>query len=365
MLRSVRVTDAAALVGARRQAERAAAALAALGDEEADVDEDDDAVLLLPTGDADGDGEGQRAPLLCLTVQFARTPQPVVLASPKLALQFACSGGRDGDTTLRQTLVRKASPIDEKTRDELVRLLRSDALTALSDEQRALLWQNRGHALALAASDSALGETSVSASDDVSRKLLLGGASHSLAALKNAVKKSSTSLLFEVRDRAGQTVMHVAARANRNDCVRWLVAHKRFPVGFLDVADRRGATSLHAAVEAAAADVVHTLLAAHASVNTPDSHRCTPLHWAARADASAPLITVLLSAGAVLEVRDSAGDSPLSEACLRGALLCVRTLLSHGAKPNVKNSQGKTPLHHAARIGAVPIVEALLLHKAE
>jgi hypothetical protein len=374
-LRAARVTDAAALIGARRRAERAAAALAALdGEDEAAAgdDDDDEGVALLR--DEHGESDGTHAPLLCITVQLARAPHVVALAPPHLAVQYACSGGVDGDATTFDALCQAAPPLDAKTKDELLRLLRSaDALTPLSDEERALLWRNRAHVLSLARATAVGGDAGsgggggtsgatggANSAEEVARKLLLGGASHSLAALKHAAKKSSTATLFDVRDRSGQCVLHVAARANRVESLQWLLAHKRCPAGFVDTIDHAGGTPLLAAIDAGASACVVALLTAGANVALADAHRSTPLHVAARSDGNAASLAALLAAGAAIDARDTVGDSPLAEACRRGALECARRLLRRGAQVNARSDAGLAPLHYAAHVGVAPLVDALI-----
>ena len=69
------------------------------------------------------------------------------------------------------------------------------------------------------------------------------------------------------------------------------------------------------------------------------------------------LITVHM---ADVDVKDSAGETPLHHAAGNGHVSVVATLLAAGAAVTVKDNDGETPLHNAAGNGHVSVVATLL-----
>ncbi len=72
----------------------------------------------------------------------------------------------------------------------------------------------------------------------------------------------------------------------------------------------------------------------------------TSLHWAA-STGNVPLTTLLVEAGADVNVTDQGGNTPLKRAVHMGQAETARWLLEHGANPNQAASNGQTPLHTA------------------
>jgi len=129
-----------------------------------------------------------------------------------------------------------------------------------------------------------------------------------------------------------------AAREGRGDAV--LQAVGRQPL-LLEARDpHNGGTALHSLARLSAAPAVAKLIAAGADVEARDRNFCSPLHLAARADASV--------AGA-----DAAGRD--------GAIIeTLRALLKGGARVGARDSFGLTALHHAAQAGHPPACDFLL-----
>ena len=152
-------------------------------------------------------------------------------------------------------------------------------------------------------------------------------------------------------------------------------------------ADAEGVTVLHRALHVYSAnqlEMVRRLIAAGADVNAATREGATPLHWAGRfrVEAAVPL---LLAAGARVDARDEDGATPLFFAGAQMATL----LIAAGADPlvrdregnvplhrnpqaellapgvNVRNSAGLTPLHYAALGGNIPGIEWLLSQGAD
>ena len=90
---------------------------------------------------------------------------------------------------------------------------------------------------------------------------------------------------------------------------------------------------------------VMVLIAEGADVNLADRAGFTPLHFAAQAQQET-VAQVLLSAGALVDARDSYGKTPLSVALFNvrdGDGAVVRVLLAAGADPEAQNNFGVSP----------------------
>jgi len=74
---------------------------------------------------------------------------------------------------------------------------------------------------------------------------------------------------------------------------------------------------------------------------------------------------LLLVQGAVPNVIDDQGFTPLISSAKKGCFFCVSLLLSHKAEPNIPGGNGSSPLHFAAQEGHDDIVDLLLDHGAE
>lgn len=151
--------------------------------------------------------------------------------------------------------------------------------------------------------------------------------------------------------------------------------------------DENGVTVLHRALHVYSGqrlEMVRRLIAAGADVNAITRDGATPLHWAGRFqfDDAVPL---LLKAGARIDVRDENGATPLFFSSPASA----RLLIAAGADPlardrdgnvplhrnanpellaagiNVRNTAGLTPLHYAALAGNTESIKWLLAHGAD
>jgi len=82
-----------------------------------------------------------------------------------------------------------------------------------------------------------------------------------------------------------------------------------------------------------------------------DDEGSTPLHFAAQRNA-ADVAAILLHAGALVDARDSHGNTPLGNAVFnsRGVGDVIKVLRAHGADPNVENAHGISPLKLARTI---------------
>src|SRR5262245_21149015 len=93
-------------------------------------------------------------------------------------------------------------------------------------------------------------------------------------------------------------------------------------------------------------------------VNTAESDGMTALHWAVHLD-DAKMTSILLEAGAKVQVVNDYQVTPLALACMNGNAVIIEQLLRAGADPNTTMAEGETALMTAARTGQVSAVRAL------
>lgn len=151
--------------------------------------------------------------------------------------------------------------------------------------------------------------------------------------------------------------------------------------------DADGVTVLHKALHIYSARriaIVQQLIAAGADVNAVARDGRTPLHWACGFDVP-DAVPLLLRAGAKVEARDEDGNTPLFTARPEAARMLiaagadVRATNHEGSVPlhrnhqaallapgvNVRNSAGLTPLHYAALSGSTRGIEWLVAQGAD
>ena len=117
-------------------------------------------------------------------------------------------------------------------------------------------------------------------------------------------------------------------------------------------------------------NVARILLEHGAVVNVQDNNGATPLHVSAEVG-TVEVARVLLEYGANIGAEDKIGRTPLHETAGDqtyrvdyGRVEVARVLLEHGANVAAKDGKGKTPMHDAAEYGRVEVVRVLLEHGA-
>ena len=112
-------------------------------------------------------------------------------------------------------------------------------------------------------------------------------------------------------------------------------------------------------------DVVNILLKAGADANQVDERGWSLLHKVVTKGNK--IVAQLLAGGADINRQDSAGVTPLIEACRHNKPKIVKLLLDKGADPNLADNFGATPLHYAAirDAGTAIMVKYLLARGAE
>ena len=151
-----------------------------------------------------------------------------------------------------------------------------------------------------------------------------------------------------------------------------------------------GDTPLHVAAKAGREDVLDTLLAAKANINAKNDQSAMPLHHAAsytripsrcwltitglssillilRRMRGKRVVELLLANKANVNAATRRGWTPLHEAAVKGHKDVVEVLLANGANVHTKlrDNDKQTPLHLAAELGRTAVVQLLLNNKAD
>jgi len=153
-------------------------------------------------------------------------------------------------------------------------------------------------------------------------------------------------------------IAEVSAAAHRGDAaaVMNLIAttpdlvHAKEPIN--------GWTPLHIFARLSLAPAVQQMLALGADTEARDGAFRSPLHLAARADASPTLPSTVKGADA--SAAPPSASATGAEPHDARALATMGALLKGGARLTARDSFGMTPLHHAAQAGLVESVNFLL-----
>ncbi|TKY86131.1 hypothetical protein EX895_004956 [Sporisorium graminicola] len=95
--------------------------------------------------------------------------------------------------------------------------------------------------------------------------------------------------------------------------------------------------------------------------NDPNpSNGLVPLHFAAKEGQTDIVRWLITEAGAIVEMEDREGETPLHKAAMAGKLSVTSVLLSHGADANAKDTDGWTALHNACSRGYLDLVRLLI-----
>jgi serine/threonine protein kinase len=131
--------------------------------------------------------------------------------------------------------------------------------------------------------------------------------------------------------------------------------------GDIHMRDAQGATLLHrAARRNKNVDVIKYLVSSGADIHTNDrEYGATPLHWAAE-NGNIDVAKYLVSNGANIHTTDvKYGATPLHWAAENENIDIAKYLVSQGANVNAKNKSGMTPLDYAKQVGNTAMVEFL------
>jgi ankyrin repeat protein len=107
-------------------------------------------------------------------------------------------------------------------------------------------------------------------------------------------------------------------------------------------------------------DIARKLIDKGAKINAGEhSGGGTPLMTAAL-NGSAPMVALLLQAGANVNARDSAGSTALTEAVRKGDAEVLALLLNAGADPGVPMGDGRAPVCYARALGYKQVEQLLI-----
>ncbi|XP_072545824.1 fibronectin type 3 and ankyrin repeat domains 1 protein-like [Salminus brasiliensis] len=172
----------------------------------------------------------------------------------------------------------------------------------------------------------------------------------------------SGTVNVNVCDKLGFTPLMVAAQKGFGRLVRKLVDHG----ADIHVKNGSGKDSLMLACYAGHLDIVQYLRKFGATWQSRDMGGCTPLHWAADGG-HLPVIAYMIQDGCELDVRDTVSHwTPLMRVSAVGGNAAVASLLIRaGADVNVRDKDGKTPLMVAVLNNHEELVELLLDNGAD
>ncbi|KAH9630530.1 hypothetical protein HF086_018446 [Spodoptera exigua] len=159
-------------------------------------------------------------------------------------------------------------------------------------------------------------------------------------------------------DNRGWTCLHEAAYNDNYDCVLLILKNPRCRP-FAETHEGHTALYLACKNKCSLKTVTALLNSADDIANYGSTEGVTPLHIAS-SQGSVQLIELLIEYGAMIDVQDFDGDTPLHDAVLAMQNEALVTLLYAGADPEIKNDPGCfTPFHLACCRGYFPNVETL------
>ena len=193
--------------------------------------------------------------------------------------------------------------------------------------------------------------------DPKSGLLLVAAKTGNLAAVKVLVRHQKVNRY--IRNKFGQTALHVAAACGHEDVLAYLIKHD---LG-INVSDNNRKTPLHYAAQSGHQGCVTCLLDNGAQPNICDNNQETPLHYAAKNDKE-KAIRCLLKNEVEFNPVDVNRRTPLFCAAMKGFCDSVRVLIDGGARCDAVDEFEKIPMHYAAEAGHKEVVQLLLEHGA-
>jgi len=186
--------------------------------------------------------------------------------------------------------------------------------------------------------------------------------------------------MIDAKDGRGMTPLHEAARAGKNGCAKILMDAG----ASVNAMDMTGRTALHLALDPAfddgrsqtgpghtdvdlsffRRDMIRGLLKRGAVPDIRDKNGETPLHMAMKVDFFDGTVELMLENSTDPDMTDDEGKTPLHIAASRGESGYVDSLLKNGACVMMKDLEGRTTLHHAVRgarfSGNMEVIETLV-----
>jgi len=205
-------------------------------------------------------------------------------------------------------------------------------------------------------------------SDADGRSLLFHAAESEKAAAKELVAEllSSHGALSDTRDKRGQTPLWLAVRGNNYEVVDLLLGHGGGD-GINDV-DAEGRTPLFELARSGRAEDIDKLIKSYgASSDARDKRGRTPL-WSAVRGNNYQVVDLLLGHGGGDRINDvdAEGRTPLFElARLERAEDVDKLVKSYGALSDVRDRDGRTPLWYAVQCRSYGTIDVLLEASAD
>ena len=178
-----------------------------------------------------------------------------------------------------------------------------------------------------------------------------------LAALQTLLKSGTSANAPD--SRGGATPLMNAGAVGSIDAMKLLLDHG----AGVNLTSSNGATALMWSVTDI--EKVRLLLARGADVNAASNRGRTALHLAARSDASAPVVKLLLAASADTKSTDALNSTALLAATTGNDIETIRLLVDAGGDVNAADMAGFTPLINAASHGNLEAVRLLLAKGAD
>ncbi len=162
---------------------------------------------------------------------------------------------------------------------------------------------------------------------------------------------------IDLRNKTGQTALHLASQRGRLDFMELLLNRG----AMVDVPDNDGFTPLHLAISKMERRATELLLKNGANIDLQNNKRQTALHLALQ-HSHPNIIPLLLENGANVDAQDDDGSTPLHRAISRAdvELSRVQLLLDRYTNINLRNNKGQTALHLASQHGRLNVMRLLL-----
>lgn len=165
----------------------------------------------------------------------------------------------------------------------------------------------------------------------------------------------------KIQDKYGDIPLHYAIWRDNTEIVRILITGG----ADIHIKNINGKNSLQLAAYCGFnAEIVSMLLAAGAHVNIQDEYSNTPLDSAVCFN-NTEIVRMLIDAGAHVNIQNKHGRTSLHEAALKDNPVIVSMLLAAGGNVNIQNKDGETPLHFAAYFGKTEIVNMFVTAGAD
>ena len=132
-----------------------------------------------------------------------------------------------------------------------------------------------------------------------------------------------------------------------------------------NVVDKDGRPPLLWAASAGSTDAILALVNAGATTDPVDKDGLAAIHCAASRGQKECLEVLITLCGALVNLTDWNGCSPLFYTVTLGHLECTEMLLECGASPNLMDRKGRTPVHCGAAKGQLETVKVLQKYKAK